>query len=79
MKYENGPQGAAPEILALQRNDQTQSTTGAHHTLALARAGALAIVTSATANGTFEPTEAILSATAGLASSLYFDLWAAVA
>ncbi len=55
-------------------NNSTQSNSTARHTLALARAAALCVVTSATACGTFEVTPAVLSATAELASSLYFDL-----
>ena len=78
MKCESAPKGA-PEILASQRNDHTQTTTTARHNLALARAGALAIVTSATANGTFEPTPQMLNAVAGLATSLAFDLWVVAA
>ncbi len=74
MTRETGAQGARPETtIAHQRS--SQDSAGARHSLARARASALCVVTSATAAGVLEPTEAVLSATAELASSLAWDLW----
>ena len=61
-------------------NHSTQTNTmTARVTLAQARAGALALVTSATANGTLEVTPQLLDATAELASSLAWDLFVVTA
>jgi len=73
------PKWRAPET-SIAAKRQTQTNSNPWHQLALARASALAIVTSATATGVFPPTEAVLNATSGLAASLYWDLhWADVA
>ena len=73
---ENAPAaaGGAPETIAAKRS-RTQATNTARHKLALARAGALVVATSAMATGALEPSAAMLEATSALASSLHWDLW----
>ena len=75
------PEWGASELIptATVRNRQANASSAtARHQLALARAAALPIVTSATASGVLEPTPAVLSATAGLVMSVLFDIWVSV-
>ncbi len=74
MNAETPPEEGGISKVVTAKRDLTQTTRSVSHSQVLARSGALAIATSATAAGAFKSSKSMLEATATLATSLYVDL-----